>query len=490
MIKKILIANRGEIACRVIRACKEMSIKSVSVYSDVDVNSPHVSMADEAVCIGPANPSESYLNFDKIIDAAKSTSSDAIHPGYGFLSENGDFAQYVIDSGLIFIGPSPETIKVMGDKAESKKMMEEAGVPTIPGHNGELNGNIDSVAKKIGFPLMVKAAAGGGGKGMRAVYKFEELSGAIESASNEARNSFGNDTLILERFLDKPRHIEVQILGDQKGNIIHLFERECTIQRRHQKIIEESPSSAITSKLRREMGEAAIKAAEVTNYHSTGTVEFLYQDGEFFFLEMNTRLQVEHGVTEMVCGVDLVKWQIRIANGEELTLSQKDIKQRGHSIECRIYAEDPSRNFLPTPGFVRKLALPVGPGIRNDVGIIEGQVVSSSYDPLLSKLVVWDSNRADAIDKMNYALGNFVVLGLITNQPFLKEVISNEDFVKGNFDTNFISENFVDWKLDDIPLEAIASALLASKSSSSVSKDSETSFSSPWSQKGHWRQGL
>lgn len=490
MIKKILIANRGEIACRVIRACKEMSIKSVSVYSDVDVNSPHVSMADEAVCIGPANPSESYLNFDKIIDAAKSTSSDAIHPGYGFLSENGDFAQYVIDSGLIFIGPSPETIKVMGDKAESKKMMEEAGVPTIPGHNGELNGNIDSVAKNIGFPLMVKAAAGGGGKGMRAVYKFEELSGAIESASNEARNSFGNDTLILERFLDKPRHIEVQILGDQKGNIIHLFERECTIQRRHQKIIEESPSSAITSKLRREMGEAAIKAAEVTNYHSTGTVEFLYQDGEFFFLEMNTRLQVEHGVTEMVCGVDLVKWQIRIANGEELTLSQKDIKQRGHSIECRIYAEDPSRNFLPTPGFVRKLALPVGPGIRNDVGIIEGQVVSSSYDPLLSKLVVWDSNRADAIDKMNYALGNFVVLGLITNQPFLKEVISNEDFVKGNFDTNFISENFVDWKLDDIPLEAIASALLASKSSSSVSKDSETSFSSPWSQKGHWRQGL
>ena len=490
MIKKILIANRGEIACRVIRACKEMSIKSVSVYSDVDVNSPHVSMADEAVCIGPANPSESYLNFDKIIHAAKSTSSDAIHPGYGFLSENGDFAQYVIDSGLIFIGPSPETIKVMGDKAESKKMMEEAGVPTIPGHNGELNGNIDSVAKNIGFPLMVKAAAGGGGKGMRAVYKFEELSGAIESASNEARNSFGNDTLILERFLDKPRHIEVQILGDQKGNIIHLFERECTIQRRHQKIIEESPSSAITSKLRREMGEAAIKAAEVTNYHSTGTVEFLYQDGEFFFLEMNTRLQVEHGVTEMVCGVDLVKWQIRIANGEELTLSQKDIKQRGHSIECRIYAEDPSRNFLPTPGFVRKLALPVGPGIRNDVGIIEGQVVSSSYDPLLSKLVVWDSNRADAIDKMNYALGNFVVLGLITNQPFLKEVISNEDFVKGNFDTNFISENFADWKLDDIPLEAIASALLASKSSSSVSKDSETSFSSPWSQKGHWRQGL
>ena len=283
MIKKILIANRGEIACRIIRACKEMSIASVSVYSDVDVNSPHVNMADEAVCIGPANPAESYLNFEKIIDAAKSTSSDAIHPGYGFLSENGDFAEYVADSGLIFIGPSPETIKVMGDKAESKKMMEEAGVPTIPGHDGELSGNVDSIAKEIGFPLMVKAAAGGGGKGMRAVYKPEDLSGAIESAKNEARNSFGNDTLILERFLDKPRHIEVQILGDQKGNIIHLFERECTIQRRHQKIIEESPSAAITNKLRNKMGEAAIKAAEVTNYYSTGTVEFLYQDGEFYF---------------------------------------------------------------------------------------------------------------------------------------------------------------------------------------------------------------
>ena len=491
MIKKILIANRGEIACRIIRACKEMSIRSVSVYSDVDINSPHVSMADEAVCIGPANPAESYLNFDKIIDAAKSTSSDAIHPGYGFLSENGDFASTVIDSGLIFIGPSPETIKVMGDKAESKKMMEEAGVPTIPGHNGELSGNIDSIANKIGFPLMVKAAAGGGGKGMRAVYKPEELSGAIESARNEARNSFGNDTLILERFLDKPRHIEVQILGDQKGNIIHLFERECTIQRRHQKIIEESPSAAITNKLRKEMGEAAIKAAKVTNYHSTGTVEFLYQDGEFYFLEMNTRLQVEHGVTEMVCGVDLVKWQIRVANGEALTLSQKDIKQRGHSIECRIYAEDPSRNFLPTPGHVRKLELPVGPGIRNDVGIIEGQEVSSSYDPLLSKLVVWDSNRADAIDRMNYALSNFIVLGLITNQPFLKEVISNKEFIKGNFDTNFISENFADWKLEEVPLEAIASALLSSKSSSTniVSNESE-SISSPWNQKGHWRQGL
>jgi len=491
MIKKILIANRGEIACRIIRACKEMSIQSVSVYSDVDVNSPHVSMADEAVCIGSANPAESYLNFDKIIDAAKSTSSDAIHPGYGFLSENGDFATYVADSDLIFIGPSPKTIKVMGDKAESKKMMEEAGVPTIPGHDGELSGNVDSIAKKIGFPLMVKAAAGGGGKGMRAVYNPEDLPGAIESAKNEARNSFGNDTLILERFLDKPRHIEVQVLGDQKGNIIHLFERECTIQRRHQKIIEESPSVAITNKLRKKMGEAAIKAAEVTNYYSTGTVEFLYQDGEFYFLEMNTRLQVEHGVTEMVCGIDLVKWQIRVANGEELSLTQKDIKQNGHSIECRIYAEDPSRNFLPTPGFVRKLALPVGPGIRNDVGIIEGQEVSSSYDPLLSKLVVWDSNRADAINRMNYALGNFVVLGLITNQPFLKEIISNKEFIKGNFDTNFISENFEDWKLDNIPLEAIASALLSSNSSSTTigPKDSKE-ISSPWNQKGHWRQGL
>tara|TARA_B100000953_G_scaffold153648_1_gene127017 strand:+ start:587 stop:2062 length:1476 start_codon:yes stop_codon:yes gene_type:complete len=491
MIKKILVANRAEIACRIIRACKEMGIKSVSVYSEVDIDSPHVAMADESVCIGPASPVESYLNFDKIINAAKKTSSDAIHPGYGFLSENGDFAEYVIKSGLIFIGPSPEAIKVMGDKAESKKMMQEAGVPTIPGHDGELSGNVDSIAKEIGYPLMVKAAAGGGGKGMRAVYSPENLSEAIESAKNEARNSFGNDTLILEKFLDKPRHIEVQILGDQKGNIIHLFERECTIQRRHQKIIEESPSPAITGKLRKKMGDAAVKAAQITNYYSTGTVEFLYQDGDFYFLEMNTRLQVEHGVTEMVCGVDLVKWQIKIANGEELSLSQKNIKQSGHSIECRIYAEDPSRNFLPTPGFVRKLVLPVGPGIRNDVGIVEGQEVSSSYDPLLSKLVVWDSNRADAIGRMNYALSNFVVLGLITNQPFLKDIVSSQEFGKATFDTNFIDENYSNWNLEDIPLEAIASALLSSKTSSIVkSTDKDASISSPWSQKGRWRPGL
>jgi acetyl/propionyl-CoA carboxylase alpha subunit len=326
---------------------------------------------------------------------------------------------------------------------------------------------------------------------MRAVYSPEDLSEAIESAKNEARNSFGNDTLILEKYLDKPRHIEVQILGDQKGNIIHLFERECTIQRRHQKIIEESPSPAITGKLRKKMGDVAVKAAKITNYYSTGTVEFLYQDGVFYFLEMNTRWQVEHGVTEMVCGVDLVKWQIKIASGEELSLYQKDIKQSGHSIECRIYAEDPSRNFLPTPGVVRKLVLPVGPGIRNDVGIVEGQEVSSSYDPLLSKLVVWDSNRADAIGRMNYALSNFVILGLITNQPFLKDIVSSQEFRKATFDTNFINENHSNWNLDDIPLAAIASALLTSQTSSMVkSTDKDAPISSPWSQKGRWRHSI
>jgi len=491
MIKKILIANRGEIACRIIKACKEMSIGTVAVYSEVDSDSPHVLMADEAVEIGPANPSESYLNFDKIVNAAKGTSSDAIHPGYGFLSENGDFAQYVQESGLIFIGPDPDTIKSMGDKAESKQMMIQAKVPTIPGSDGELTGNIDAMAREIGYPLMVKAAAGGGGKGMRVVRHSDELDSAIEAAKNEARNSFGNDTLIIEKYLDNPRHIEVQILGDKKGNIIHLYERECSIQRRHQKIIEESPSPAITNKLRNKMGEAAVKAAKAANYSNAGTVEFLYQDGEFYFLEMNTRLQVEHGITEMVCGIDIVKWQIRIAEGEPLDFGQKDVKQRGHAIECRVYAEDPSRDFLPTPGLIRKMILPEGSGIRNDVGVSEGQEITSDYDPLLAKVVVWDSCRNSAINRMDYALSNFVILGLITNQPFLRDIMNNDSFRKAHFSTNFISENFANWKLEDVPLEAIASALLSSTSSSTkvVSKDLK-SISSPWKQKGHWRQGL
>ena len=447
MIKKILVANRGEIACRIIKACKEMQISAVAVYSDVDSESPHVLMADEAILIGPANPSESYLDFDKIVDAAKQTNSDAIHPGYGFLSENGDFAKYVNDSNLVFIGPDPDTIKLMGDKAESKKMMAEAGVPTIPGNDGELSGNVDAVARDIGYPLMVKAAAGGGGKGMRIVESPEELESAIEAASSEARNSFGNDTLILEKYLDQPRHLEVQILGDQQGNVIHLYERECSIQRRHQKIIEESPSPAINNKLRKMMCEAAVKAAKVVNYSNAGTVEFLFQDGKFYFLEMNTRIQVEHGVTEMVCGIDLVKWQIRIARGESLDMVQKDVKQRGHSIECRIYAEDPSRNFLPTPGIVRKMILPEGSGIRNDVGVEEGQEVTSDYDPLLSKLVVWDSNRSDAIHRMDSALGQFVILGLITNQPFLRDIMKNESYRKASFSTRFVDEHFSDWEL-------------------------------------------
>ena len=491
MIKKILVANRGEIACRIIKACKEMQISTVAVYSDVDSESPHVLMADEAILIGPANPSESYLDFDKIVDAAKQTNSDAIHPGYGFLSENGDFAKYVNDSDLVFIGPDPDTIKLMGDKAESKKMMAEAGVPTIPGNDGELSGNVDAVARDIGYPLMVKAAAGGGGKGMRIVESPEELESAIEAASSEARNSFGNDTLILEKYLDQPRHLEVQILGDQQGNVIHLYERECSIQRRHQKIIEESPSPAINNKLRKMLGEAAVKAAKAVNYSNAGTVEFLFQDGKFYFLEMNTRIQVEHGVTEMVCGIDLVKWQIRIARGESLDMVQKDVKQRGHSIECRIYAEDPSRNFLPTPGIVRKMVLPEGSGIRNDVGVEEGQEVTSDYDPLLAKLVVWDSNRSDAIHRMDSALGQFVILGLITNQPFLRDIMKSEPYRKASFSTRFVDEHFSDWELGSPSPEVIATALLTSKSApEKVSPVSSRDPYSPWSSKGTWRQNI
>ncbi len=491
MIKKILIANRGEIACRIIKACKEMKIRTVAVYSEVDSNSPHVLMADQAVDIGPANPLESYLNFDKIIKAAKDTNSEAIHPGYGFLSENGDFAQHVQDSGLIFIGPDPSTIKSMGDKAESKQMMIKAGVPTIPGSDGELTGNIDAIARDIGYPLMVKAAAGGGGKGMRVVKHSDDLESAIDAAKNEARNSFGNDTLILEKFLDNPRHIEVQILGDKKGNIVHLYERECSIQRRHQKIIEESPSPAITNKLRSEMGKAAIKAAKAANYSNAGTVEFLYQDGDFYFLEMNTRLQVEHGITEMVCGIDIVKWQIRVAEGEPLDFSQKDVKQRGHAIECRVYAEDPSRDFLPTPGLIRKMILPEGSGIRNDVGVSEGQEITSDYDPLLAKVVVWDSHRNSAIDRMDYALSNFVILGLITNQPFLRDIMNNDSFRKAQFSTNFIDDNFQEWDFNQIPPEVLAVALLGTKSvsNSKISKASRDPHS-PWSNRGGWRQGV
>lgn len=491
MIHKILVANRGEIACRIIKACKEMQISSVAVYSEVDSDSPHVLMADEAVLIGPANPSESYLNFDKIIKAAKKTNSDAIHPGYGFLSENGDFAEYVASSGIIFIGPDPETIKSMGDKAESKKMMADAGVPTIPGSEGELSGNIDATAREIGYPLMVKAAAGGGGKGMRVVDNPEDLDSAIEAASTEARNSFGNDTLIIEKFLDEPRHIEVQILGDKHGNIVHLFERECSIQRRHQKIIEESPSPAINNKLRKMMGDAALKAAKTVNYSNAGTVEFLYQDGEFYFLEMNTRLQVEHGVTEMVCGIDIVKWQIRVANGESLDFKQKDIKQRGHSIECRIYAEDPSRDFLPTPGIIRKLVLPEGPGIRNDVGVSEGQEVSSAYDPLLAKLVVWDSCRNSAINRMSHALSDFVIMGLVTNQPFLKDIMNNDSYRKASFTTKFVDEEFSEWSLDIQSPVVVAAAMLASSSSTQkATTDASRDPYSPWSSKGGWRQGV
>ena len=473
MFKKILIANRGEIACRIIKACQEMGIKTVAIYSDIDFESPHVMMADESVEIG----------------AAKETNSDAIHPGYGFLSENGKFAQFVIDSGLIFIGPDPETIRLMGDKAESKKMMIDAGVPTIPGSDGELSGNIDAIARDIGYPLMVKAAAGGGGKGMRVVLSQDDLESAIEAAKNEARNSFGNDTLILEKFLDNPRHIEVQILGDNFGNIIHLYERECSIQRRHQKIIEESPSPAINNKIRKKMGEAAIKAAEVANYKNAGTVEFLYQNGEFYFLEMNTRLQVEHGVTEMVCGIDIVKWQIKIAYGENLTLSQKDVKQRGHSIECRIYAEDPSRNFLPTPGIVHKMILPEGPGVRNDVGISEGQEVTSAYDPLLAKLVVWDSDRNSAINRMDNALSHFVILGLITNQPFLRDIMRNDSFQKCSFSTGFVDEHFTNWTHGELPTDLMAVALLGIKSSNQTVQKTARDPYSPWSSKGGWRQG-
>tara|TARA_B100001750_G_scaffold29103_1_gene19516 strand:- start:26114 stop:27589 length:1476 start_codon:yes stop_codon:yes gene_type:complete len=489
-LKKVLIANRGEIACRVIRGCQELEIPTVAVCSDADLDSPHVKLADEHIVLGPPTPSESYLNIGKIIAAAKKSKSSAIHPGYGFLSENADFAQAVEDEGLIFIGPTSDTIRSMGDKAAAKAAMQKAGVPTIPGFSGLIGDEAEDIAADIGYPVLVKAVAGGGGKGMRVVHDSSELETAISAARNEAQSSFGDDRLILEKYLENPKHIEVQIFSDNHGNNVHMFERECSIQRRHQKIIEESPSPAIDDKMRKKMGKAAVDAAKVANYRNAGTVEFLYQSGKFYFLEMNTRLQVEHGVTEMVTGIDLVKLQLKTAAGEKLPFTQSDIALRGSSIQCRIYAEDPSNGFIPSPGKLLKFITPEGPNIRNDIGVSEGQTISSYYDPLIAKLLVWDLNRKDAAKKMSWALKRYVSLGFTTNIPFLQDVINSKPFVKGDLHTGFIDAYFSDWNLGKIPLEVFTVAALSEgRNYSSQRKESADPYS-PWTNKGTWGGGF
>ena len=497
MFKKVLVANRGEIAVRIIKACQEMGIKTVAIYSDVDNDAPHVQLADETVNLGDPTPVESYLNIPKIIKVAQETNSEAIHPGYGFLAENPDFAKSCNDVNIKFIGPTPEVISLMGDKIASKTMMQKAGVPIIPGYHGEKQDNATLIkeGKKIGFPLLVKAAAGGGGKGMRIVHSSDKLEESIEGAKRESKSAFGNDTVFLEKYLDKPRHIEFQILADEHGNVIHLFERECSIQRRHQKIIEETPSPIMTKQLREKMGKAAVDVAKAAGYTNAGTVEFMV-DGNmnFYFMEMNTRLQVEHPITEMTTGVDLAKWQLRIADGMKLTLKQKDLIQRGHAIECRIYAEDPANGFLPSTGTLEKVQAPTGPNIRDDTGIYTGMKVTPYYDPMLAKLVAYAENREECIKKMIWALSHYVVMGVTTNITFLKTLIEHEEFKRGTITTHFIDDYFKGGTAmkAGLPIDAlIALAVYDSMHSKKqeIVRYKEADPHSPWKHVGRWRVG-
>ena len=446
MFEKVLIANRGEIAVRVIRTLRKMGITSVAVCSTADKDALHVKMADEHYCIGDPPPLSSYLNMQAIIKAALDSGAEAIHPGYGFLSENPDFARKVQEAGLVFIGPDPFASETMGNKTKARKHVAAAGVPIVPGSE-----NIKSVheaiemAEKLGFPVILKAASGGGGIGMKIVEKKEDLEKALEEAQNRAKQAFGDATVYIEKYVSNPHHIEIQVLADNYGNTVHLFERECSVQRRHQKVIEETPSPFVDDKKVAEMGDSAIKAAKSVNYKNAGTIEFLVDDDKnHYFLEMNTRLQVEHPITEMTTGIDLVEWQIRIAAGEKLGFTQDQITRRGHAIECRIYAEDPVR-FYPSPGVIKKYSEPSGENIRVDSGVYEGFKVPMYYDPLLAKLIVWGENREEAIERMKYALDNYIIEGPKTNLPFLREMMEYPEFVEGKYDTNVIPR-FFEWK--------------------------------------------
>jgi acetyl-CoA carboxylase, biotin carboxylase subunit len=442
MFRKILIANRGEIAVRIIRTCRELGVRAVAIYSEADVESLHVRMADEAVCVGPAASSESYLKIDAIVAAAKEVNAEAIHPGYGFLAESSEFARAVTVAGLTFIGPSPEAMEIMGSKTSARRAAVEAGVPIVPGTVEPLDSleEASAAAEKFGYPVMLKAAAGGGGKGMRLVTDANDLRSAFETAKAEAEAAFGDASLYLEKAVERPRHIEIQIFGDQHGNVVHLGERECSIQRRHQKVVEECPSPINDPELRRRMGEAAVKLGHAVFYTGAGTVEFLLADAtrDFYFLEMNTRLQVEHPVTELVTGRDLVREQFLVATGEHLSFTQEDVDWRGHAIECRIYAEDPSNNFFPSPGTITHLREPAGPGVRIDSGVTRLAEVSIHYDPMIAKLAVWGRTRDEAIDRLKRALDEYEVSGITTTLPFFREVVRDEEFIAGRLDTGFI----------------------------------------------------
>ncbi len=443
MIESVLVANRGEIALRVIRGARKLGIRAIAVFSEADRASPHVLHADEAYPIGPARASESYLAVHKLLDAARRSKAEAVHPGYGFLAERGDFAEAVAEAGLAFVGPSASAIRAMGDKTEARRRMAAAGVPVVPGTHTPLGSAREArrAAESVGFPVVLKAAAGGGGKGMRVVRGADDIGRALEAAVREAEAAFGDGRVYVERFLERPRHIEIQIFGDMHGNIVHLFERECSIQRRHQKLVEEAPSLLLGPEERRRMGEAAIRAARAVDYVGAGTVEFLHAGGEFFFLEMNTRLQVEHPVTELVTGVDLVEWQFRTASGEPLPLRQDEIPLRGHAMECRITSESPFDGFLPATGVFDEFEVPAGPGVRWDGGVARGSKIGLHYDPLLGKLITSASDRRGAVRRMKHALEELKIGGVATSAPLLSRIMDEPDFLEGRLSTAYLREH-------------------------------------------------
>jgi acetyl-CoA carboxylase biotin carboxylase subunit len=498
VFKKILIANRGEIACRIIRACREMGVRAVAVYSEADRAALHVARADEAYCIGPAPPLESYLNIERIIETAKQAKCEAVHPGYGFLAENASFADACAEAGLAFVGPSGDTLRLAGDKLGARRTMAAAGVPIIPGMSAGAGdaAEVLAEAEKLGYPVIVKAAGGGGGKGMRVVGGDGELVECLEAARREAKGAFGDDTVYLEKYLGRPRHVEFQILADAHGSVVHLFERECSIQRRHQKIVEESPSPALDAKLRKKMGEAAIAVARAVGYTNAGTIEFLLDaDKNFYFLEVNARVQVEHPVTELVTGVDIVKTQLAIAAGGKLPFAQKDLSRRGHAVECRIYAEDPAANFLPSAGRILFLREPRGPGVRLDGGIYGGYDVPVHYDPILAKLITWGADRDEARRRMAEALRGYVIVGIGTTVPFLRDVIDHPAYVAGETNTAFIADHFAAWREEvpegmlEVALAAAAAAETAGGPAGFYADGPRAAAPTPWQTVGPWQNG-
>lgn len=463
VIGSVLIANRGEIALRLVRGARECGIRTIAVYSQADRMAPHVLEADEAFCIGPAPSAESYLRGEALVALAKEVGAEAVHPGYGFLAERADFAKMVEEAGLVFVGPAAETIAAMGDKTEARRRMQEAGVPIVPGLTEAVAdpAAAEQAAEEIGFPVLLKASAGGGGKGMRVVSDPDDLGRAFEAASREALAAFGDGSVYLERYLDRPRHVEIQVLGDTHGNVVHLAERECSIQRRHQKLVEEAPSPVLSDEERASMGETAVRAAQAVDYRGAGTIEFLYQDGEFFFLEMNTRIQVEHPVTELVTGIDLVEWQFRVASGEPLDFSQDDVRLNGHAIECRITSEDHLGGFLPSTGTITHLGVPSGPGVRWDGGVLQGTEITLHYDPLLAKLVVHAASRDAAIARMARALDELVVSGVETCAPFHRRVMDEADFRSGDLSIRYLDEHPELLQEDEPEAELVAAAVAA-----------------------------